>query len=355
MISRFVKPEQGIDTIASLRLHLQLALEVEHSVIPPYLCALYSIQDGTNVEAAAAVKEVVLEEMLHMTLAANVLNAIGGQPDLKHPKFVPSYPCYLPHGNNTIVLNLAPFSREAVASFMTIEHPCTKDAPPQAHHYATIGQFYAAIIDAIKHLAKRHPKMFSGARSKQVSGKYYYNSGGEVVEVSDLESAIAALEIIVIEGEGRDDSIYNRASLQLRADLKTLAHYFVFNQIYEGCYYTKGDTPKTGPTGGPFPVDWNAGIYPMRENPTIRNYAPGSDLWNLTNDFNIAYRKLLASLHDSFNGVPEKLVEGVAIMMRLKGLAQGLMLVPCGHFATTAGPSFECVLSKDPAKVLGDE
>jgi len=35
-----------ITTVASLRTHLQWALELEHSTIPPYLCALYSIPDG---------------------------------------------------------------------------------------------------------------------------------------------------------------------------------------------------------------------------------------------------------------------------------------------------------------------
>src|SRR5690606_14644850 len=42
-------PPMPITTVASLRTHLQWALELEHSTIPPYLCALYSIPDGSNV------------------------------------------------------------------------------------------------------------------------------------------------------------------------------------------------------------------------------------------------------------------------------------------------------------------
>lgn len=64
-----------------LRQMLQMAVEVEHSVIPPYLSAMYSIVPiGTdqNWWYADVVKGVVIEEMLHMTIAANVLNAVGG-------------------------------------------------------------------------------------------------------------------------------------------------------------------------------------------------------------------------------------------------------------------------------------
>ena len=42
----------GIESIDDLRCHLQVALELEHSTIPPYLCALYSIPDGSNVTAS---------------------------------------------------------------------------------------------------------------------------------------------------------------------------------------------------------------------------------------------------------------------------------------------------------------
>ena len=49
-----------IDSIESLRTHLQWALELEHSTIPPYLCALYSIPEGTNPVATAVVRSVVM-------------------------------------------------------------------------------------------------------------------------------------------------------------------------------------------------------------------------------------------------------------------------------------------------------
>ena len=74
-----------ITTLDDLRTHLQWAIEIEHRIIPPYLCALYSIKPGRNREASEAITSVFIEEMLHMTLAANVLNAIGGAPVLDQP------------------------------------------------------------------------------------------------------------------------------------------------------------------------------------------------------------------------------------------------------------------------------
>src|SRR5689334_1014219 len=95
-----------ISTVASLRRHLQWAIELEHSTIPPYLCALYSIPDGSNTTASTLIRSVVMEEMLHMVLAANLLNAVGGEPNVDHADFVPSYPAYLPHSAKSFQVEL---------------------------------------------------------------------------------------------------------------------------------------------------------------------------------------------------------------------------------------------------------
>src|SRR4029453_8662609 len=65
-----------IDTVDSLHEHLQWAIELEHFTLPPYLCALYSLAAVRNPEASEVVASVLVEEMLHMTLAANLLNAV---------------------------------------------------------------------------------------------------------------------------------------------------------------------------------------------------------------------------------------------------------------------------------------
>src|SRR5437867_3400135 len=116
----------GVHTLDDLREHLQVAIELEHATIPPYLCALYSIPDGENQQAARILRSVVLEEMLHLTLAANVLNAIGGRPIIDRPGFVPHYPMKLPHSEGDFSVGLERFSRPALETFLKIERP----APP---------------------------------------------------------------------------------------------------------------------------------------------------------------------------------------------------------------------------------
>ena len=87
---RMAAPLVGtITSLESLREHLQWAIELEHSTIPPYLCALYSIEPGRNLEAVEVISSVVVEEMLHLTLAANLLNAVGGRPRLDIPQMLP--------------------------------------------------------------------------------------------------------------------------------------------------------------------------------------------------------------------------------------------------------------------------
>ena len=69
------------------------------------------------------IRVVAVEEMLHLTLAANVLNAAGGTPDLTGPGFVPSYPAYLPDGEDDFQVDLQRFSPDAVETFLKIERP----------------------------------------------------------------------------------------------------------------------------------------------------------------------------------------------------------------------------------------
>ena len=114
--------------LAELKDQLQIALVLEHSTIPPYLCALYSIKPGTNLMAANIIRSVVLEEMLHMIMVANLLNAIGGCPMIgeretgAHGKFIPEYPTRLP-GNidQDLIVGLSYFSEESIQTFWKIE------------------------------------------------------------------------------------------------------------------------------------------------------------------------------------------------------------------------------------------
>ena len=41
---------------------------------------------------------ILVQKMLHLALAANVLNAVGGKPKLYYKQFIPNYPSFIPGG-----------------------------------------------------------------------------------------------------------------------------------------------------------------------------------------------------------------------------------------------------------------
>src|ERR1700685_2595513 len=99
-------PNNPITTILELHQHLYVAMQLEHATIPPYLLALYTIHPDTNPDATRILRTVVVEEMLHLTLAANIFNAVGGEPNLTAPNFVPKYPAPLPDGETDFKVSL---------------------------------------------------------------------------------------------------------------------------------------------------------------------------------------------------------------------------------------------------------
>ncbi len=251
-----------ITTLENLRDHLQWAIEVEHCTIPPYLCALYSIKPGHNQEAREVILSVFLEEMLHMTLAANVLNAVGGRPQIDKPDFMRTYPLYLPHSSDAYMVPLSRFSPEALEVFLQIEKPEDSDAPPEEDRYDTLGQFYQAVEEGLKYLCARHGEaaIFTGDPARQIlPTSFDYDGGGKVIPVTDLASALAAIDEIEEQGEGlKHAEIWDGDRNIFHPDREEVAHYFRYQEIKLGRSFLRGDTPQSGPSGAQFTVDWNA-------------------------------------------------------------------------------------------------
>src|SRR5262245_61460413 len=114
------RPETLQDAITLL----QMAIELEFGTLPPYLYALYSIRPGTNPVASDRIKAIAMEEMVHMCLACNILNALGTNPILT----APTYPGPLPGGisgggKEALIIHMFPFSKNAMAQAMAIEEP----------------------------------------------------------------------------------------------------------------------------------------------------------------------------------------------------------------------------------------
>src|SRR4051812_29826412 len=142
--------------------------------------------------------------MLHLSLAANVLNAVGGRPRLNKPGMLPPYPRTLPHGDKSFELSLLPFGSDAIEMFLELERPEPPGAPPEADMYETIGQFYDAVEASLRDVCDRRGEeaVFTGDPARQVSSGPFAHTAGRLIAVQDLESALAALEEIVEEGEG---------------------------------------------------------------------------------------------------------------------------------------------------------
>jgi len=299
-----------VNTLDDLREHLQWAIELEHATIPPYLCALYSIKPGTNQPVVNAITSVFIEEMLHMTLAANLLNAVGGAPVLNKPEFLARYPTYLPHSNKAFLVPLEPFSPAAVETFMKIERPEEREARAEAEGYETIGQFYRAIEDGLKVLCETlgETQVFTGDPSRQIApDTFEYRGSGRIVAVSDLASALAAIDEIEEQGEGlKHAEVWDGDRDMFHPERDEVAHYFRFEEILKGRSYQRGDTPASGPSGPSFDVDWSA-VYPMRPNPRSQDFHGGSTIVAKLGEFNLAYSDLLRDLHRAFNGERDRL------------------------------------------------
>jgi hypothetical protein len=191
------------DPRIDLRSAAQLALQVEFSTIPVYLSGLYSIAD-TGSKAYQTLRSVVMEEMFHVNQAANIIVALGGQPRFTHD-FAPTYPGYLPHANEntTPLLGLYRASIDVFSNvYAGIETPAPWGAPAQGDHYDTIAQLYESLVDAIEAFPG-NPFRADSHEFRQRTDIYLGKFGGKVIEVHDKSSALAGIEQIVRQGEGK--------------------------------------------------------------------------------------------------------------------------------------------------------
>jgi hypothetical protein len=367
-----------IKTLADLQKHLYSAMQLELSTIPPYLCGLYTIKEGSNTISSALIRSVVVEEMLHMILAANILNAVteynkGDKVITNVEEFIPKYPTKVLPGNIVPTpdegqppfdLHLRKFSPEAIEDFCEIEKPTdpdkilvrmsdlkfieSVDGSETETPYNSIGQFYQAIRYGLDNLEKNTPGgIFKGDHSRQVTPEQYYGSGGKILPVYCLEDANQAIEEIVGQGEGVHGTIGDPDN-QMFGEGMEYAHYFKFQEIRYGKKYSPNDTnlimpAKSIPTGHSIDLSWSS-VYNMKLDPTMDDYKNNEQLWNLGLDFNRTYVKLINNINDAISGDPGKLKEGIAQMYDLKYKAVALMNVPLHNDkGECAGPTFQYV------------
>lgn len=338
------------DKLLPIKDKLQTAIELELATIPPYLTALFTIRPGTNAMSSTIIRSVVMEEMLHMLLAGNLLSSIGGSVKLGKAN-IPDYPVRMDfHGtqfkDRQFDIPLARFSKDTVDIFLQIELPDgfgtgrLEAAAIEVPGY-TIGEFYNLIKEDLISVCKEfgEQQVFTGRKECQISEEYYWRGGGTPIVVTNLEQAIAAIDLIVEQGEGASfdghPSFFDGE--------KDIPHYFRFNEIYMERRYKKDDDPTKPPTGERIEVDYSQ-VYPIKPNCKSSDFIRSSELTNLNNLFNEGYSNMLAQLEEGFNGNPSSFYTAILNgMHKLTALAINMVQIPIpGDSAgRNAAPSFE--------------
>jgi hypothetical protein len=232
------EPVLRVDTREELVYLLGQACELEHGLMCEYLYAQFSLKRGTDeglteaqlarVQAwEKALISVIKQEMLHLALATNILTAVGAAPHFERPNF-PILSRWYPPG---VQIALVPFGERALRHFIYLErpeamplddapgfaaarhaHPLTADdgllaagdaglvAVPE--EWRTVGHLYRGIETGLANLCARSGEdaVFIGpARAQAVTDIFEWT---ELIAVTDLASAGAAIETIVEQGEG---------------------------------------------------------------------------------------------------------------------------------------------------------
>lgn len=206
------------------------AAEFEHAVMCTYLYAMWSLKrdQSEGVSAAeleaierwrASLRQVAREEMLHLCLVNNLLAALGAAPHLWKPEF-PVKPGHFPAD---VIMQLKPFSAEALDHFLYIERPEGLDISdgrgfdhahhyhraarpdllsPAAQDYVSQGHLYHGVLQGLIELTKAwgEDRVFVGHDQAQVGGSEFGLPG--LFKVTNLETAKRAIEEIVTQGEG---------------------------------------------------------------------------------------------------------------------------------------------------------
>ena len=208
------------------------AAALEQLVMCQYLYAAFAMKDreddGLTPEQLDATRRwrrelihIAEQEMLHLALVQNLLTAVGASSAFGRPNF-PLPPHAYPAG---IRMELLPFDEAAVRHFIYLERPegldmadqdalaavekarslppATEDEiSPRLQDFDTISELYRAIEIGLDRLADRlgEARLFVGPADAQATPRHFRFP--ELLPVTDLASAHAAIETIVEQGEG---------------------------------------------------------------------------------------------------------------------------------------------------------
>ena len=150
--------------------------------------------------------QIAIQEMVHLSLACNLLVAVGGAPHLRRPNLPASPRAYPP----SFSLELVPFCRQTLESFVFLERPEDMEPGPgedsspdmaslalgkfsdifsSERQYQTVGHLYRGIEDGLNYLTQKFGEegLFIGPDGAQIADAYFSLPG--VFPVTGLKSA----------------------------------------------------------------------------------------------------------------------------------------------------------------------
>lgn len=203
-------------------------MKFELSTVPCYLYAAWSVKvsdgeygpfqlasdngltpeqnkNGSNLRRA--ILNIVSEEMLHLSLAGNVLTGLGFKDriDLAHKDSLPVYPGQILRHPTGWVLNLAPLNEDQLNSFIAVEAPAPRFGTPIFSENASIADTYAYVAATLDKRQGTPEDKYVDAEFQFGPGEVYsprvHDTGGSI-KVTDYNSANKAIETICAQGEG---------------------------------------------------------------------------------------------------------------------------------------------------------
>jgi hypothetical protein len=198
---------------------LGLAAEIEHAIMCQYLYAAFSIDRESaalSPEHAELARTFVMQnlriarqEMEHLGLVTNLLIAVGAAPDFDRPNL----PIQSDYYAMDLPMRLLPFGEEFLALAARLEEPCKEPEPHEPlPYFPSVAAIYDRIRDGLHALGDPDTPtaatLYLGANDPQISNadfgagptQVWYDI--ELLPVTDQKSALAAIDLIRIQGEG---------------------------------------------------------------------------------------------------------------------------------------------------------